>query len=113
MQRHPGVRDLHVPKVLIRVLLDEGQPQAKGGKHPPHVRRWIPPVGCALRVFLPGARVAQGLGPTSEPTINLTLDRVNRTALRVTVSADGQAFMLPPALDGTHFPVQVNGNLLP
>src|SRR5215469_378598 len=113
MQRRSGVSDLHVPKVLIRVLLDEGQPQAKGGKHPLRVRQWIPAIGCALRVFLPGASFLRGLGPTPEPTINLTLESVNRTALPMKLPMDRQVFMLPPALDGTHFPVQVNRNLFP
>src|SRR5262249_43715139 len=113
MQRRSGVRDLHVPKVLIRVLLDEGQPQAEGGEQPPHVRQWIPAIRWALRVLPDGISFNRRVRPTLEPTINLTLERVDRASLQVRVPVNRQAFAFFPALYTPHFSIQVNGNLLP
>ena len=48
-----------------------------------------------------------------EPGINLMLKRTDRACFQVNLSMNGQTFTFLPALDGAHFPTQINSNFLP
>ena len=51
--------------------------------------------------------------PSRQPNINLFFERVDRTALQVSVPVDRQIFAFFPTLHGPHLSIQVEGNLLP
>ena len=114
MWRQREIMNGDVVKVPIRLPLDYGQPEAKGSKHLPNYgRRWIKSIGRVLGLFLHCVSFTLGLTPSRQPYINLRFERIDRTALQMSVPVDGQTFGRFPALHRTNGSLQVSSDLLP